>query len=268
MVDGELIGLTVWYSESLDKNIIDLQLREMSSFLESKFEDTLSEEMKVIRSPGVRDTHIHCVFLVLDPLRLDTNIAAAQKAASSSTNGAFANGKSHPQSSTSPKVFSGLDEDLDLQVLRTLQGKTTVVPVISKADTITTAHMGNLKRAVWDSLKKANLDPLEALGLDDGDDDDVADSHAESPLVGRKHDSKRLDERDEDALLRTDGAGSPTSHPPTLQVATPPRRLRIAFLTCLLALSPPSRDTARMGLWGGNFHGGSQTRIMLSTAIS
>ena len=212
MDDGERIGLTLWDSESLDKNIIDLQLREMSSFLESKFEDTLSEEMKVIRSPGVRDTHIHCVFLVLDPLRLDTNIAAAQKAASSSTNGAFANGKSHPQSSTSPKVFSGLDEDLDLQVLRTLQGKTTVVPVISKADTITTAHMGNLKRAVWDSLKKANLDPLEALGLDDGDDDDVADSDAESPVVGRKHDSKRLDERDEDALLRTDGTGSPTSH--------------------------------------------------------
>ena len=178
-IDGERIGLTLWDSEGLEKNVVDLQLREMSSFLESKFEETFTEEMKVVRAPGVQDTHIHCAFLLLDPLRLDRNIAAAKNA---SSNGNGSTGKYNP----APRVIGGLDEDLDLQVLRTLQGKTTVVPVISKADTITVAHMAYLKKTVWDSLRKANLDPLEALGLDD--------LEADSP-----RNSSRIDERDEDS---------------------------------------------------------------------
>jgi septin family protein len=149
--------------------MVDLQLREMSSFLESKFEETFTEEMKVVRAPGVQDTHIHCAFLILDPARLDRNIAAGKSA---SSNGHGANGKYHPE----PRVIGGLDEDLDLQILRTLQGKTTVVPVISKADTITSAHMAYLKKTVSDSLRKANLDPLEALGLEDIDADSGKDS--------------------------------------------------------------------------------------------
>jgi septin family protein len=180
-IDGERIGLTLWDSEGLDQNVVDLQLREMSSFLESKFEETFTEEMKVVRAPGVQDTHIHCVFMLLDPLRLDGNIAASKKAASHG-NGNGMNGKY----SSAPRVIGGLDENLDLQVLRTLQGKTTVVPVISKADTITTAHMTYLKKTVWDSLRIANLDPLEALGLDDFEGD--------SP-----RNSSRIDEQDEDA---------------------------------------------------------------------
>ena len=185
-IDGERIGLTLWDSEGLEKNVVDLQLREMSSFLESKFEETFTEEMKVVRAPGVQDTHIHCAFLILDPVRLDRNLAAAK---SVSTNGNGANGKY----ASAPRVIGGLDEDLDLQVLRTLQGKTTVVPVISKADTITTAHMTYLKKTVWDSLRKANLDPLEALGLDDFDGD--------SP-----RNSSRIDEKDEDEEDDSDGA--------------------------------------------------------------
>ncbi|RDL31368.1 Uncharacterized protein BP5553_09577 [Venustampulla echinocandica] len=165
-IDGERIGLTLWDSEGLEKNVVDLQLREMSSFLESKFEETFTEEMKVVRAPGVQDTHIHCAFLILDPTRLDRNIAAAREI---SSNGNGTNGKY--------AAAGGLDEGLDLQVLRTLQGKTTVVPVISKADTITTTHMAFLKKTVWDSLRKANLDPLEALGLDDFEADSQTNSN-------------------------------------------------------------------------------------------
>ncbi|TPX14448.1 uncharacterized protein E0L32_005412 [Thyridium curvatum] len=179
-IDGERIGLTLWDSEGLEKNVVDLQLREMSAFLESKFEETFTEEMKVVRSPGVQDTHIHAVFLILDPARLDRNIAAAKAA---TANGHGHNGKYAPP----VRVVGGLDEDLDLQVLRTLQGKTTVIPVISKADTITTKHMNVLKRTVWESLKKANLDPLEALGLDDDGDSSTTNSN-------------RIDEADEDNL--------------------------------------------------------------------
>lgn len=150
-IDGERVGVTLWDSVGLEKNIVDLQLREMTAFIESKFEDTFSEEQKVIRSPGFRDTHIHCVFLVLDPVRLDSNVLAA---------------------ASSGQSTGGLDTDLDLQVLKALWGKTTVIPVISKADTLTTSHMTFLKRAVWQSVKGAKLNPLDALELDLDDDDD------------------------------------------------------------------------------------------------
>jgi septin family protein len=200
-IDGERIGLTLWDSEGLDRSVVDLQLREMSSFLESKFEETFTEEMKVVRAPGVKDTHIHATFLILDPTRLDQNIAASQNMI---TNG---NGFTHNKFSIEPRVVGGLDEDLDLQVLRTLQGKTTVIPVIAKADTITTAHMTYLKKMVWDSLKRANLDPLEALGLDD--------EEPESPIISQN--PNRIDEGDEDASSEDDGndagsgGGSPNS---------------------------------------------------------
>lgn len=169
-VDGERVGVTLWDSEGLEKNIVDFQLPVITSFLESKFEDTFSEEQKVVRAPGVKDTHIHCVFLVLDPARLDTNIAEARKRSNIVKVGSA--------------VFGGLDENLDLNVLRELQGKTTVIPVISKADTITGAHMRYLKKTVWDTIKRAKLDPLEALNLDDLDDEE--------------DDVDRFDERDED----------------------------------------------------------------------
>lgn len=188
-IDGERIGLTLWDSEGLDTTVVDLQLREMSSFLESKFEETFTEEMKVVRAPGVQDTHIHCAFLVMDPTRLDKNIATAKERASNNHNGQ--NTDKYPPS---PRLIGGLDEDLDLSVLRTLQGKTTVVPVISKADTITTAHMTHLKKTVWDGLRKANLDPLEALGLDDDSDN--------------ARDANRIDEQDEDDDSESSGNNS------------------------------------------------------------
>lgn len=161
--------MTLWDSEGLEKNIVDFQLPIITSFLESKFEDTFGEEQKVVRAPGVKDTHIHCVFLVLDPARLDTNIAEARKRSNVIKVGSA--------------IFGGLDENVDLNVLRELQGKTTVIPVISKADTITGAHMRYLKKTVWDTIKRAKLDPLEALNLDLDDEDEDPD---------------RLDERDED----------------------------------------------------------------------
>jgi septin family protein len=68
-IDGERIGLTLWDSKGLEKNVVDLQCRELAAFVESKFEETFAEEQKVMRTPGVKDTHIHCVFLMLDPVR-------------------------------------------------------------------------------------------------------------------------------------------------------------------------------------------------------
>jgi hypothetical protein len=126
-----------------------------------------------VRAPGVRDTHIHCVFMILDPSRLDSNISDSRK-------------KQNKKSGS--QIFGGLDEDLDLNVLRELQGRTTVIPVISKADTITAAHMRFLKKMVWDTLKRAKLDPLEALNLSEDSEDE---------------DANLLDERDEDAYVQS-----------------------------------------------------------------
>lgn len=165
-IDGERVGLTLWDSNGLERNIVDLQMRGVTGFLESKFEETLAEEMKVVRSPGARDTHIHCTFLLLDPVHLDQNFASAERAK---------NGK---RKETDTPVTGILDQHLDLEVLRTMLGKTTVVPVISKADTITSAHMSYLRKAVWDSLKEANLDPLEILTLEDQEEEEYTDSES------------------------------------------------------------------------------------------
>ena len=208
--DGERIGLTLWDSQGLERAIADLQLRQVTDFLESKFEDTFGEETKVVRSPGVKDTHIHCVFLVLDPLRLDETIKISKKTMEK-WNGqkGMANGQTDGTSHWGGASIGGLDEKLDLQVLRALQGKTTVIPIISKADTVTKTHMGALKRAVDYSLKQAKLDPFEAFKEDDEEEEDSDDSGAiedeEDEIKMKKrraaharHNSRAFDERDED----------------------------------------------------------------------
>lgn len=107
-MDGERVGLTLWDSAGLEKNIVDLQLREMAAFVESKFEETFVEEQKVMRSPGVKDSHIHCVFLVLDPVRLDANVQVSVRRlflsiflCDSGSAAAFSRGKSSQVMTTS-----------------------------------------------------------------------------------------------------------------------------------------------------------------------
>lgn len=184
-IESERIGLTMWDSRGLEAHVVDLQLRDMSTFLESKFEDTFNEEMKIFRSPGVRDTHIHCVFFLLDPSRIDSNIASSRRNTPKKVN--HANGDYFPAPSLSSPT-GGLDDSFELQVLRTLQGKTTVIPLISKADTITSAHMAHLKRAVWDSIKKSALDPLEGLKLNDSErfNDFQVKEYDETPVPNRE----------------------------------------------------------------------------------
>lgn len=197
------MGVTLWDSEGLEKNIVDYQLTVVTAFLESKFEDTFSEEQKVVRSPGAKDTHIHCVFLLMDPARLDVNIADSKKPTSN--------------------IVGGLDESLDINVLRELQRKTTVIPVISKADTITTAHMRHLKKLVWDTLKRAKLDPLEALHLDESGDEDEFDERIEDAYIRSDGDSEVLNnlrdksssENESDASSNHSGSKSPPTSPPS-----------------------------------------------------
>ncbi|KAK4950132.1 hypothetical protein LTR10_011109 [Elasticomyces elasticus] len=193
-IDGERIGLTLWDSAGLEKHIIDLQLREISTFVEQKFEETFVEEQKVNRAPGVKDSHIHCVLLVLDPVRLDGTIAGA------GVGGRNGEGKGG-------LMVEGLDEDMDLQVLRALWGKTTVIPVVAKADTVTTGHMAFLKRAVWRSVKGAKLDPLEALELDDEEDEEDEEQDDEDD-EDRNGDGAIVEDDEEESDVVGDRRGS------------------------------------------------------------
>ena len=187
-INSERIGVTLWDSEGLETNVVDIQIQKVASFIESKFEDTFNEENQVARAPGFRDTHIHCVILVLDPLRLDINIAANQKA--TDINGLKAKANSFAKGCPEPSL-NGLDENLDINVFHGLKGKTTIVPIIAKADTITSSHMLHLKRAVWASLRKNGLETLEALSQEDDDDFDTASN---------KDDNNGIDEVDEDVV--------------------------------------------------------------------
>lgn len=170
-IDHERIGLTIWDSPGLDKGIVDLQLKELTTFVESKFEETFAEEMKVMRTPGFRDTEIHVIFMLLDPGRLDLNLAASQQS----------NGGATGHIGKTSKIIGALDEDFDLQVLKGFQGKSTIVPIISKADTVTIRHMAHLKKMVHQGFRDSGLDPLEALNIaepsesEGSEDEDVAE---------------------------------------------------------------------------------------------
>lgn len=150
-IDGERVGITIWDSDGLEKSVVDLQLREIVAFIENKFEETFTEETRVSRIPGNKDSHIHCTFLLMDPARLDT--------------GASKSVRRGPKSNKDTGI-EGLDDDFDLQVFRALNGKTTVIPIISKADTCTLAQMTQLKSLVIQSLYKSKIDPIANLDLD------------------------------------------------------------------------------------------------------
>ena len=241
---SERLGLTLWDSQGLERNVADLQIREMSSFVESKFEETFTEENKVARTPGFRDTHIHCVFLLLDPARLDANIAAAIKTDAAS--GAKLNGDS-VTGQRSAGIPGGLDENLDLQVLRVLKGKTTVIPVVAKADTITTAHMSYLKRAVWDSVKRANLDDYDTIGLGDNAEEESSeeervDRKGRRPVEDRKRsDTSHLDSpSDSDASFSSSDFNltKPTKRPGNRHSRTPSSPVPIPIKTSRATKTP------------------------------
>jgi len=217
-LEGERVGLTLWDSQGLERNIVDLQLKELTNFVESKFEETFAEEQKLQRTPGSRDTHIHCVFLVLDPLRLSTNLS--NKDSKHHYNGnAFA----------AAADTAVLDHELDLQVIRAFGGKTTVIPVISKADTLTAAHMRHLKKNVWNTVQSEKLDPLDALDLEESEDefepdseDQLTDDSEVLPIQKHIDHSSAIDYSDEyeDSSFVTDSHTANSSSPRAMAVSS------------------------------------------------
>ncbi|RKF64708.1 putative p-loop containing nucleoside triphosphate hydrolase [Erysiphe neolycopersici] len=165
-IDTDRINLTLWDSKGLEKENIKYQIREIISFIEGKFEDTFREELKVIRAPICsRDTHIHVVFLLLDPLSIEQGLNTLK---SSTLHDSWLNEKSEYSTFD---LAGRMEEDVEIKVIRALQGKAIVLPIISKADIITSAHMAFLKKNIREKLWKANLDLLDAFETEDDDKD-------------------------------------------------------------------------------------------------
>ncbi|PWW73806.1 hypothetical protein C7212DRAFT_354136 [Tuber magnatum] len=230
-IDGERIGLTLWDSEGLEKGVVDLQLRETVAFLESKFEDTFNEETKVIRAPGAKDTHVHCVFLLLDPARLTPGNHYYNKKG---------DGDKPDQ--------AGLDDDLDIAVLRALHGKTTVVPVISKADNCTSRHMEGLKKLVRQGLERAGIDPLEALELE------LAEWEEEEDIREPRAKRGSLAEADEGSSSSDEDAPQSSNKSATSSISTSRKAKGLNSFLPLSVISPdgyePGEKVGRHFPWG------------------
>ncbi|CAZ84145.1 unnamed protein product [Tuber melanosporum] len=228
-IDGERIGLTLWDSEGLEKGVVDLQLRETVAFLESKFEDTFNEETKVVRAPGAKDTHVHCVFLLLDPARLTP-------------------GNHYYNKKGDKPDQAGLDDDLDIAVLRALHGKTTVVPVISKADNCTSCHMEELKKIVRQGLERAGIDPLEALELE------LAEGEEEEEVQGTKAQRGSLVEADEEYSSSGEDAPQSSDKSTASSVSTSRKARGLNSFLPLSVISPdgyePGERVGRHFPWG------------------
>jgi len=178
-IDGERVGLTLYDSQGLEKSIVDLQLQEMTSFIESKFEETFVQEQKVLRNAAAWDTHIHCVLLLLDPTRLHSTCNVSYL-------------RSAGEASEGKRL---LDATVDIEVLRTLHGLTTVVPIISKADTVTVAQMATLKRDLWLELNDLDFKPLSVLDFD-SEESSISDSEDDwvQPELERDSESSNNDD--------------------------------------------------------------------------
>ncbi|KAG5438928.1 hypothetical protein PCANB_002258 [Pneumocystis canis] len=147
-LDGERITVTLWDSSGLgvarDDNIVDLQMNEVMLFVESKFEDTFSEYIGWLPASikerclekkkwiKIMDTHIHCVFYLIDPTSsyFRYNLAA---------------------------------DSLDVSIIQRLSKCTTVIPIISKVDTCTKHRIENIKFEWMKEMEKNGIKFLEFL---------------------------------------------------------------------------------------------------------
>ncbi|KTW31292.1 uncharacterized protein T551_01364 [Pneumocystis jirovecii RU7] len=147
-INGERIAVTLWDSRGFDiardAKIVDLQMDEIRLFLESKFEETFLEETKVKRPHKNIDTHIHCVFYLIDPMspyfQYDTSV-----------------------------------DPLDILIIKRLSKYTTIIPIISKVDTCTKYRVENIKYVWRKEMEKNAMNFLEFLGDGENHDDDSKD---------------------------------------------------------------------------------------------
>ncbi|CAG8602712.1 15124_t:CDS:2 [Acaulospora colombiana] len=130
--EGEKISLTLVDSPGFvrDNELrLDVQVTEALRYIESQFDITLAEETKVKRNPKAQDSQIHACLYFID----NTN--------------------------------NGLT-DKDVRILKRLTARVNVIPVVAKADLLTTTQLAKLKQAIKNDLKEHSI-PVFDFPIDD-----------------------------------------------------------------------------------------------------
>ncbi|KAG1471383.1 hypothetical protein G6F56_002152 [Rhizopus delemar] len=100
------------------------QLKKLTNYIDAQFARTLAEESKVKRDAKALDTHIHaCIYFLNDPHALSLN-------------------------------------EMDSFVLKSLSARVNVIPVISKADTLSSVQLETLKAAVKKEIFDVSRIPI------------------------------------------------------------------------------------------------------------
>ncbi|EIE78995.1 hypothetical protein G6F46_010000 [Rhizopus delemar] len=147
------------------------QLKAITQHIDSQFARTLAEESKVKRDAKASDTHVHaCIYFM------------------------------------SESNIHGLSE-VDKFILKALSSRVNVIPVLSKADTLSTAHVEKLKNIIKEEIFDVYRIPIYGhIQFDEDDEDEEMDDdnsiYKDGSYLSRAMDMLQecvCEDRDEDA---------------------------------------------------------------------
>lgn len=132
--DEDLILLNLVNTYGIDDNLDDtLCFNEITSFLEQQFDYVLAEETRIRRNPRFEDSRVHVALYFIEP-----------------------NGH-------------GLTE-LDVELMKRVSRYTNVLPIISKADSMTKEELTVFKKNILEDINKYNV-PIFKFEVDPDEDD-------------------------------------------------------------------------------------------------
>ena len=132
--DEDIIVLNLVNTYGIDDNLDDsICFDEITSFLEQQFDYVLAEETRIRRNPRFEDTRVHVALYFIEP-----------------------NGH-------------GLTE-LDVELMKRVSRYTNVLPIISKADSLTREELSNFKKNILEDIQRYNV-PVFKFEVDPDEDD-------------------------------------------------------------------------------------------------
>lgn len=144
--DGTTISLTVVDTPGFGENINnDHCCDKIVRYVEKQFDEILSEEQRVKRNPRFRDNRVHVALYFIAP------------------------------------TGHGLRE-LDIDFMMTLSSRVNVIPVVAKADSLTTKELAINKRAIMDDIRHFRI-PIYYFPCDSSDQESIEECTALRNLV-------------------------------------------------------------------------------------
>lgn len=132
--DDDIIVLNLINTYGIDDNLDNsICFDEITSFLEQQFDYVLAEETRIRRNPRFEDSRVHVALYFIEP-----------------------NGH-------------GLTE-LDVELMKRVSRYTNVLPIISKADSLTKEELNNFKRIILEDIQRYNV-PVFNFEVDPDEDD-------------------------------------------------------------------------------------------------